>query len=301
MTDGTGERRLDPSAPVAEQICRFLELGAVVYLPRTPFSRSSADAEFLLQQNQQDAAYHKNIAYRPAEDRLTGLGSKSEEDKERLRRIMRDFSGQVQQFVKDYLSPYWNRYSLDFASFRPIEENGRKMRLRARNDLLHVDSFPTRPVYGNRILRVFENVSTDQLRVWRTSDTFPVLAEKFRNDVKSPADLKPGFLSRLKPVKAISSALGFTTAHQSVYDSWMLNFHNFLKENAAFQANCRKDTWELEPGSSWLVYTDYVSHSVLSGRFALEQTFIVSQDAMVAPEHAPVNVLRRLYGQQALV
>ena len=30
------------------------------------------------------------------------------------------------------------------------------MRLRARNDLLHVDSFPTRPVRGDRILRVFD-------------------------------------------------------------------------------------------------------------------------------------------------
>jgi hypothetical protein len=35
---------------------------------------------------------------------------------------------------------------------------------------------------------------------------------------------------------------------------------------------------------------------VLSGQFALEQTFIVSRQAMLAPEHAPLGVLERLTG-----
>ena len=40
-------------------------------------------------------------------------------------------------------------------SYRPVEEATRKLRLKARNDLLHVDAFPTRPTNGWRILRCF--------------------------------------------------------------------------------------------------------------------------------------------------
>jgi hypothetical protein len=36
---------------------------------------------------------------------------------------------------------------------------------------------------------------------------------------------------------------------------------------------------------------------VLSGKYALEQTFIVSAEAMVAPEVAPVRVLEKMYGR----
>ena len=46
----------------------------------------------------------------------------------------------------------------------------------------------------------------------------------------------------------------------------------------------------------WLVFTDMVSHAVLSGQFALEQTFIVSKLALVLPEKAPVSVLEKIAG-----
>jgi hypothetical protein len=76
----------------------------------------------------------------------------------------------------------------------------------------------------------------------------------------------------------------------------MLRFHNFLKENEDFQESCTRQRWEFPPGSAWMVYTDMVSHAVLSGRFALEQTFIVSRSAMVRPESAPISILESLAG-----
>jgi hypothetical protein len=47
-----------------------------------------------------------------------------------------------------------------------------------------------------------------------------------------------------------------------------------------------------------MVYTDMVSHAVLSGQFALEQTLIVSRQAMVAPEKSPYEVLSRVAGSR---
>ena len=57
-----------------------------------------------------------------------------------------------------------------------------------------------------------------------------------------------------------------------------------------------KQRWEFPPQSSWIVFTDMVSHAVLSGQMALEQTFIVLLRLMVRPEQSPANVLERLAG-----
>ena len=40
-----------------------------------------------------------------------------------------------------------------------------------------------------------------------------------------------------------------------------------------------------------------VSHSVLSGQFALEQTIIVDKEDLVLPDKAPINILKRLYNR----
>ena len=49
--------------------------------------------------------------------------------------------------------------------------------------------------------------------------------------------------------------------------------------------------------ATWLVFTDGVPHSALSGQFAMEQTFIVPVEALVAPEVSPIRVLERLAGR----
>ncbi|MBX6322755.1 MAG: Kdo hydroxylase family protein [Rhodospirillaceae bacterium] len=273
-------------ADAAAAPCLHLESGAILFFPVIPVPLAEDDRAFLLAQRQSRRAYHKNVAYRPAEDRLSGADAATPADAERLRAILRSFSREAVAFVSGFLAPYAAHLRADFASFRPVEEEGRPMRLRARNDLLHVDSFPTRPTRGGRILRFFVNINPDRPRVWRTGDGFEALAAAFR-------DRMPPF----RPDGGIAGrALAALGLARPAYDRWMLDFHNFLKENAAFQQDCRKTRWSFPPGSAWMVFTDAVSHAVLSGRFALEQTFIVDLAGMVAPERAPLAVLRRLYG-----
>jgi len=293
MTDGSGEA--PPSAISKPEVaCAALERGGIIFFPESPFKFSDRDRDFLLSQKQKDADYQKNIAYRPAEDRVSGFEANSAADVERLRSIMANFHGQVQRFLQVFLSPYARSWKADFASYRPIEEQGRPMRLRARNDLLHVDSFATRPIYGDRILRTFINLNPENVRVWNTSDNFEVLSEKFKNDVRRPKSLNT-VPKKPSPFHSVIKALGLKSSGGSPYDSWMLDFHNFLKENSEFQQYCRKDRWEFPSNSSWIVFTDMVSHSVLSGQYAMEQTYIVSKNDLVCPEKAPINILRRLY------
>jgi hypothetical protein len=296
MTDGTGEMSIKGSEAKPETACQFLEKGGIIYFPETPFFISPADRRFLLAQKQNKADYFKNIAYRPAQDRVTGISRQTAEDAEQMRAIMADFHNQVYSFLESFLAPYANHWKADFATWRPLEEQGRKMRLRARNDLIHVDSFPTRPIYGDRILRTFVNLNPEVNRVWQTSETMEQLAKTYRDKFSAPTSFAEASSRKDDLITKFLKKFGVKMSGKSGYDEWMMNFHNFLKENEEFQANCRKDRWEFPPNSSWIVFTDMVSHSVLSGQYALEQTFIVSKDDLVLPQKAPINILKSLYG-----
>jgi hypothetical protein len=279
--------------------CEQLEEGNILFFAQTPFSFPESDRAFLLSRRQSGAAYHKNIAYRPQEDRLTGLVKQTERDQEGLRAIMRTYSERVTQFLTHLLPAYAGGMRPDFASFRPQEERGRKLRVNARNDLLHFDSFPTRPTHGDRIMRVFTNINPAEPRVWLTTETFDTLAEQFAGS-GSAAGLFPrkagsGSAIRDSMLRA-ARAVGISVRPSSPYDDFMHRFHNFLKHNTEFQQNCPKARWEFPPNSSWIAFTDMISHAVLSGQFALEQTYIVSRSALTLPQKAPVNVLERLCG-----
>jgi len=51
---------------------------------------------------------------------------------------------------------------------------------------------------------------------------------------------------------------------------------------------------EFPAGATWMVFTDMVSHAVLKGRYALEQTFVVARDSLVLPDKAPIAILERI-------
>src|SRR5438876_5679397 len=221
-----------PRGPEArERWCsEQLEEGNILFFPETPFELPENDREFLLGQQQSGAAYHKNIAYRPRQDRLSGFSKHGREDQERLRAIMRAYSGSVTQFLSELLPQYAGAWRLDFASFRPQEEQGRQLRLRARNDLLHVDSFPTRPTHGDRILRVFTNINPTQPRIWLTTETFEGLAQRFWR-LDGAAGRLPRRASWFQRVagagRALLRLLGLPVAKPSPYDELMLAFHHY--------------------------------------------------------------------------
>lgn len=273
--------------------CEQLEANRVLYFPRPPFEFPDADREFLISQKRADSAVHKNVSYRPAENKVRGFEG-SPEVLERLTGIMRNYSQQVVSFVRHFLAPYDGGYKLDFASFRPLEEEGRALPIHKRNDLLHVDAFPTRPTHGGRILRVFTNIHPIKSRVWNVGENFPVLAEHLAQDAGLNRFAAAGDTTRWA---AIPRAFGAPIPHRSAYDHFMLHFHDFLKENATFQTDSPKIRMEFPPMATWLVFTDGVPHAVLGGQHALEQTFIISRGALVKPEAAPISVLEKLCGR----
>lgn len=276
------------------QLCSELEAGNIVLFPQPPFAIPAEDREFLLGQKQTDSALHKNIAYRPAEDRITGLGKSESAAAVRLQAILRNYSQSVVKFLGELLPPYAGKWKLDFASFRPLEEKGRPARLHARNDLPHFDAFPTRPTNGDRILRFFTNLNPAHSRVWITSQTFEAIGPRFAESIGLPSRRSDNPFAR--SFRGVARALHLPGARRSPYDRFMHQCHNAMKEDAAFQESCPKQRWEFPPNANWMVFTDCVSHAVLEGQYALEQTFIISRSAMVEPQRSPIAVLERLAG-----
>ena len=276
--------------------CAQLEAGQVLYFPRTPLPLDAEEVAFLLGRQQTSSSLHKNIAYKPAADVLSGLDGTEKAIEERLRSIMRRYSEMVTHFLDDFLQPYAGRMKRDYASFRPQEEQNRDLPLRRRNDLLHTDAFPTRPTRGARILRFFHNIHPERTRDWVVSSAFRELVKHY-----VPGDIAPRPDTALnRSAKSMAQALGLGGVLPSVkrtpYDEFMMRFHNFLKENKEFQSGASKEAFAFAPGSSWMVFTDTVPHAVLAGQYALEQTFLVDRAAQVAPEYAPLTVLEQIAG-----
>lgn len=290
---------VEQAAERARFYCERLELGDVLVFERTPFALPEEERRFLAGVRQSASSFHKNISYRADRDRMAGA-ARGSADPVRLHAIMRAYGERVAQFAAAFLLLYAGRWRLDFTSFRPFEEQGRELSARSRNDLLHVDAFPTRPTNGGRLLRVFSNVNFTKPRIWVTTEPFEALAGRF-----APAaglySIAAGDATLWRRARRALAGLlrsaGIPLPDRSPYDRFMLGFHDYLKANEAFQLNSPKQTMEFPPGSTWIAFTDALSHAVCSGQFALEQTLVLPCEALMLPERAPLRILERMCGK----
>lgn len=286
-------------SPQLREWCSQLEAGGILYFPQTPLPIPSADLDFLLGQKQTGSTVHKNIAYKPDRDRLSGADRKTAiaGELDQLRAVMRRYSDGVDAFLSRFLAPYDRRWRLDYASFRPIEEQGRDLSLRRRNDLLHTDAFPTRPTCGRRILRFFHNIHPTRTREWIVGEPFARVVGVFAPS-RVAVPRADGVLAGAG--KALARSVGLARLLPQVkrtpYDEFMMQLHNAMKQDAEFQRTCARESVSFQPGSSWMVYTETVPHAVLAGQYALEQTFLVDPAAMVTAGSAPVAILENMAG-----
>ncbi|HEY6489777.1 MAG: Kdo hydroxylase family protein [Terracidiphilus sp.] len=279
--------------------CAHLEAGGILYFPQTPLPIPAPDLQFLLGQRQTGSSLHKNIAYKPERDQLSGVDPKSTSpaDIQQLHAVMRRYSTSVQGFLAEFLAPYQRRWSLDYASFRPLEEEGRDLPVRRRNDLLHTDAFPTRPTRGWRILRFFHNIHPTRTRDWVVGDPFPRVVGVFSpSRLAIPRPDSPVTRTGKQLAQATGLANLVPQWKRTPYDAFMMQLHNTMKEDADFQSTCTREEVKFAPGSSWMVYTETIPHAVLGGQYALEQTFLVDPGAMVTPASAPIAVLEKMAG-----
>jgi hypothetical protein len=264
-----------------------LENGDVLFLPDARFDVGADEAAFFSPAILSSA---KNTGFDPATGRVTGT-SLSGEQQARLGRMMLRFSDAAARLVHDLLPRYRGHVRRARASFRPAEIAGRVSSWRKDDTRLHVDSFPATPTHGARILRLFANVNPDgRPRAWRVGGRFEAVAERFA-----------GRLSMPWPASAtVLRLLHLTKTRRTAYDALMLQLHDRMKADADFQARSPQASYDFPAGSTWMAFTDQVSHAALSGQYQLEQTFLLPVNAMIDETCAPLRVLEKLKGRALL-
>jgi len=263
-----------------------LEAGRVIYCPHLPFAVQPDEAVFL------DPAVgdesRKNVSLNPATGAI-GATSLPPAEAARLAAMMQRFSDSADALLRGLFPAYAPALERARTSFRPVEIAGRDYTPRHDDKLLHVDAFPSRPLAGRRILRVFSNVADDgAVRKWRVGEPF--------------ADFAPKFLPRAKPLSPaaawVMQTLGLTKGRRTAYDHLMLSLHDLGKLDAAYQADAPKVGLEIPAGATWFCFTDQVLHAALAGHGCLEQTFHLPVEAMAWPDRSPLRVLEGLAGRK---
>ena len=265
-----------------------LEEGKVLFFPSLSFSLSDQELQFLTPSILDPKA--KNISYNIRNDQLGGASLQGGEN-QLLKAMMRRYAQTSRSFLEALIPQYKENLVQAKTSFRPVEIFGRKASYRKDDTLLHVDSFPSNPTKGQRILRVFTNVNQEgKPRVWRTGEPFETVAEKMITRVSSPFFGVAHLLKLLKITKDL----------RSPYDHYMLKIHNTMKRDNVYQQTISQETVSFPPGTSWIVYTDQVSHAAMSGQHVLEQTFHLPVKGLYNESLAPLRVLERML-QKSLV
>jgi hypothetical protein len=281
----TSQVRPFDSRPGAEVL---LEAGDVLWLRKSFFAVEVAERPLLTPSVL--AGANKNVSFDPATGRVSGA-SATGGSAELLRGMLARFSGDAATFVRTACPAYADRLRLGRTSFRPVEIAGRESSWRKDDSRLHVDSFPATPVQDRRILRVFANVNPEgRPRSWRVGEDFDGLAARFAPRLRAPM---PG-------TAALLHALHVTKTRRSPYDALMLQLHDRMKEDTAYQSAAPQQPFDFPPGSAWMAFTDQVSHAAMSGQHQLEQTFLLPVGAMLDEGRSPLRVLERLKGRRLI-
>ena len=149
------------------------------------------------------------------------------DDLRALTGMLARFSRQASALVDRLLAAYRGRVEVGRASFRPVEIAGRTTSWRKDDTRLHIDSFPASPVQGRRILRVFTNVNPEgRARSWRVGEPFDAVARRFAPLLRAP----------LAGSAALLRWLRVTKSRRSPYDAMMLQLHDRMKADEAYQA-----------------------------------------------------------------
>lgn len=271
-----------PTPEAQRDAAHALESGAVLVFPRLAFAMSASERRFLSADWSDERA--KNIsldggALKGARGSAADLGE--------LRAMIARFAVDAADLVATIFPAYAPYVTRARTSYRPQPAVGRAVSWRKDDSRLHIDAFPSRPNHGERILRVFCNVSPNEPRVWRVGERFESMAKTLLPRISRPL---PGAAIVLAAVRA-------TKGMRSEYDHLMLGLHDCAKADLAYQRNCAQETVSFAPGTTWICFSDQVMHAALSGQYMLEQTIHVPLTALYEPERAPLAILERLTGR----
>jgi hypothetical protein len=272
------------SPEIVAKAADALESGKLLHAPQLRFELSEGEHRFLSPDCLDGKS--KNVSFRPAAGVLQGSRHHGRE-RDELRGMLQRYYTRASGLLKALCPEYGDNLRAGFTTFRPAEIAGRATSWRHDDTRLHVDAFPSRPMQGLRILRVFTNVNPRMPRIWRVGEPFEQAAARFLPGIRPPLP-GAGWLLR---------CLRIVRGRRTAYDHYMLGIHDAMKADRAYQSQVPQTQLAIPPGATWACFTDSVSHAAISGQFAFEQTFYLPVSAMKDPERSPLRVLERLAGR----
>ncbi|HMC15715.1 MAG TPA: Kdo hydroxylase family protein [Albitalea sp.] len=262
-----------------------LEDGRVLSFPHLPFVLSPAERRFLDERWADGRA--KNISVRWPSGALRGAAG-SAQDLAELRAMVVRYAEQSEAFALRLFPHYRGHLRRGNTSFRPANLAGRETSWRKDDTRLHIDAFPSNPMHGTRLLRVFCNVNPNGApREWRVGEPFAAHARRYLASITRPL---PGSA-------ALMRAIGVTKRRRTEYDHVMLQLHDHAKADLEFQQSAPQARVDFAPGTTWVVYSDQVLHAAMGGQHMMEQTFYLDAEHLQRPETSPLRVLERLLGR----
>ena len=225
---------------------------------------------------------HKNVSYHYLTKQLGKLKQPQPDEtiKQLLCSVMHQYAEFAQNTIKQILPSYSNSCRWGRTSYRPTQITQQAKSTRKDDSRLHVDSFSASPVYGQRILRVFTNINPHgEPRVWHLGEPFDCVLKRYVKKIPDYHYLIALFLKLIKTTKTL----------RSPYDHYQIHLHDSMKRDNHYQQTVQKEQIDFPPNSTWVVFTDQVSHAALKGQFLLEQTFYLPVSAMNNPELSPLK------------
>lgn len=279
-----------------------MERAEVVFFDKSPVELpNEADLQFMREGLPRELQV-KNISYHPESDSIPRFDA-APEVKDRIEQILRTHGQRVEAFLRRSCPDFVPGWTLGTTSFRSIEEQGRKLKPRSSNELVHIDAGAYGATNGARILRFFINIHPTRDRVWGTKGSFRSIMSRYpemwtaAKGGKQRLGLDKGPIDKL--YSGVIGAVGklyplFRVIDSSPYDRSMRRIHNFMKENPIFRDDPQGyQEIHFPPLSAWMVFTDGISHSVLTGQHALVTTVLVPLANCRIPEISPYKVLAR--------
>jgi len=259
-----------------------LEEGHVLSFPKLAFALADDERRFL--DERWTDGHAKNISVRWPAGELRGAAG-ADSDLAALRALIVRYAEQSEAFALRLFPHYRSQLRRGNTSLRPAEIAGRQTSWRQDDTRLHVDAFPSNPMQGTRLLRVFCNVNPHGApRAWRVGEPFIEHARRYLPSLTRPL---PGSAWLMR-------SLRITKRRRTEYDHVMLQLHDHAKADLEFQRNGPQARIDFAPGTTWVVFSDQVLHAAMGGQHMLEQTFYLDVEHLQRPESSPLRTLERL-------
>ena len=164
--------------PFSQSALTALEQGQIISLPELGFPLNAKEMRCLNEGTVKKG--RKNISYRALSGKITGVAHPQDEDL--IRGLLQRHHQACETLVRSLLPHYTGALHTPVNTLRvhPVTAWKKGSSWRKDDTRLHVDASPSRPMHGERILRIFTNINPHgESRGWRIGELGTAVATRF--------------------------------------------------------------------------------------------------------------------------